>query len=54
MKGGNLFINKTYGGLWSLGFAITRSLEKEFQTFEKGAVCLQSKMKVESPKVAAQ
>lgn len=47
MKGGNLFINKTYGGLRSPGFAITRSLEKEFRTIEKGAACLQSKMKVE-------
>lgn len=48
MKGSNLFINKTYGGLWSLGFAITCFLlEMEFQSIEKGAACLQSKMKVE-------
>ena len=47
MKGGNLFINKTYGALWSLGFALTCSLEKEFQSIEKGAACFQSKMKVE-------
>lgn len=47
MKGSKLFISKTFGGLWSLGFAITCFLEMEFQSIEKGAACLQSKMKVE-------
>lgn len=53
MKGGNLFINKTYLHLWSLGFAITCFLEKEFHTLGKDAMCLESKMKVEQPKVTA-
>ena len=48
MKGGNWFINNTYLGLWSLGFAITCSLEKEFHAIGKCAVCLKSKMNLSS------